>query len=226
MVPPFACLGNSRHIDCVQSALAAVLFGRRIGVSTPPFRRRGIHDCHNRSGVTHDGSCRRYFPFDGLRFSRFADRTNCDQPNFSRKVGSTTSLSCLSFKFDNPIVLCWSKHRYPMVTRTVRGLISMAPNLDWEFTRRINNFNASTIRTLHFAFRILHSAFCLLPSAFFLPHSSFSTPLYGIIPPMQPTIIGVRFTKIGKVYHFDGSAVPDVQVGEHVIVDTSRGRNL
>ena len=43
---------------------------------------------------------------------------------------------------------------------------------------------------------------------------------------MQPTIIGVRFTKIGKVYHFDGSAVPDVQVGDHVIVDTARGKSL
>ena len=43
---------------------------------------------------------------------------------------------------------------------------------------------------------------------------------------MQPQIIGVRFSKIGKVYHFDGSAVRDVQVGEHVIVDTSRGKNL
>jgi cell fate regulator YaaT (PSP1 superfamily) len=43
---------------------------------------------------------------------------------------------------------------------------------------------------------------------------------------MQPTIIGVRFTRIGKVYHFDGSAVPNVQVGEYVIVDTSRGKNL
>jgi cell fate regulator YaaT (PSP1 superfamily) len=43
---------------------------------------------------------------------------------------------------------------------------------------------------------------------------------------MQLSIIGVRFTKIGKVYHFDGSAVPGVQVGDHVIVDSSRGRNL
>ncbi|RIK25706.1 MAG: stage 0 sporulation protein [Anaerolineae bacterium] len=49
---------------------------------------------------------------------------------------------------------------------------------------------------------------------------------YGIITLMQPNIIGVRFSKIGKIYHFDGSAVPDVQVGEHVIVDTSRGKNL
>lgn len=43
---------------------------------------------------------------------------------------------------------------------------------------------------------------------------------------MQPTIIGVRFTRIGKVYHFDSASVPDVGVGEHVIVDTSRGRHL
>jgi hypothetical protein len=49
---------------------------------------------------------------------------------------------------------------------------------------------------------------------------------YGIISFMQPTIIGVRFTRIVKVYHFDSSAMPDVGVGEHVIVDTSRGKHL
>ena len=43
---------------------------------------------------------------------------------------------------------------------------------------------------------------------------------------MQPNIIGVRFTKVGKIYHFDSSAIPDVNVGEHVIVDTARGRHL
>ena len=43
---------------------------------------------------------------------------------------------------------------------------------------------------------------------------------------MQPTIIGVRFTKIGKIYHFNSNAVQDVTVGEHVIVDTSRGKHL
>ncbi len=43
---------------------------------------------------------------------------------------------------------------------------------------------------------------------------------------MNPNIIGVRFTKIGKVYHFNSNAVPDVNVGEHVIVDTSRGKHL
>lgn len=43
---------------------------------------------------------------------------------------------------------------------------------------------------------------------------------------MQTTIIGVRFTKIGKIYHFDSTTLPDVAVGEHVIVDTARGRHL
>lgn len=49
---------------------------------------------------------------------------------------------------------------------------------------------------------------------------------YGIIAPMQTNIIGVRFTKIGKIYHFDSSTLPDVKKGEHVIVDTARGRHL
>ncbi|HUI88153.1 MAG TPA: regulatory iron-sulfur-containing complex subunit RicT [Anaerolineales bacterium] len=43
---------------------------------------------------------------------------------------------------------------------------------------------------------------------------------------MQTNIIGVRFNKIGKIYHFDSSALPDVQAGEHVIVDTTRGKHL
>ncbi len=43
---------------------------------------------------------------------------------------------------------------------------------------------------------------------------------------MQPNIIGVRFTKIGKIYHFDSSALPDVRAGERVIVDTMRGKHL
>jgi cell fate regulator YaaT (PSP1 superfamily) len=43
---------------------------------------------------------------------------------------------------------------------------------------------------------------------------------------MQPTIIGIRFTKIGKIYHFDSSRLPDVRKGERVIVDTSRGKHL
>jgi cell fate regulator YaaT (PSP1 superfamily) len=43
---------------------------------------------------------------------------------------------------------------------------------------------------------------------------------------MQTSIIGVRFTKIGKVYHFDASSLGQIQTGEHVVVDTARGRHL
>ncbi len=43
---------------------------------------------------------------------------------------------------------------------------------------------------------------------------------------MQPNIIGVRFTKIGKIYHFDSAPLPDIKPGEYVIVDTARGKHL
>jgi cell fate regulator YaaT (PSP1 superfamily) len=43
---------------------------------------------------------------------------------------------------------------------------------------------------------------------------------------MENNIIGVRFTKIGKIYHFDSATLPDIKKGEHVIVDTIRGKHL
>jgi cell fate regulator YaaT (PSP1 superfamily) len=43
---------------------------------------------------------------------------------------------------------------------------------------------------------------------------------------MQPFIVGVRFSQIGKAYHFDASSTPQIKVGDHVIVETSRGRQL
>jgi len=43
---------------------------------------------------------------------------------------------------------------------------------------------------------------------------------------MQPLIIGVRFAQIGKAYHFDATSIPQIKVGDHVIVETSRGRQL
>lgn len=43
---------------------------------------------------------------------------------------------------------------------------------------------------------------------------------------MQTSIIGVRFNKIGKIYHFDAGSLGDLQKGEHVVVDTARGRHL
>ena len=43
---------------------------------------------------------------------------------------------------------------------------------------------------------------------------------------MTKQIVGVRFQKSGKIYHFDASNHPDVQAGDYVIVETSRGTQL
>lgn len=42
----------------------------------------------------------------------------------------------------------------------------------------------------------------------------------------NPFIVGVRFQKTGKVYHFDASAAPDLQIGDFAVVETSRGQHL
>lgn len=39
-------------------------------------------------------------------------------------------------------------------------------------------------------------------------------------------VAGVRFQKIGKLYHFDNGRFPDLQVGDFVIVETLRGRQM
>lgn len=43
---------------------------------------------------------------------------------------------------------------------------------------------------------------------------------------MAPYIVGIRFQKVGKIYHFNASKSPDLKIGDFVIVDTSRGRQL
>jgi len=43
---------------------------------------------------------------------------------------------------------------------------------------------------------------------------------------MPPLIVGLRFQKTGKVYHFDSGSQADLQVGDFAVVDTSRGRQL
>jgi cell fate regulator YaaT (PSP1 superfamily) len=43
---------------------------------------------------------------------------------------------------------------------------------------------------------------------------------------MDSNVVGIRFQKVGKVYYFDGSSCPDLQMGDYVIVETSRGRQL
>lgn len=39
-------------------------------------------------------------------------------------------------------------------------------------------------------------------------------------------VAGVRFQKIGKLYHFDFSQFPELKVGDYVIVETLRGRQM
>jgi cell fate regulator YaaT (PSP1 superfamily) len=39
-------------------------------------------------------------------------------------------------------------------------------------------------------------------------------------------VVGLRFQPIGKVYHFDASNFRDVQLGDYVVVETSRGIQL
>jgi cell fate regulator YaaT (PSP1 superfamily) len=39
-------------------------------------------------------------------------------------------------------------------------------------------------------------------------------------------VVAIRFQDLGKLYHFDGSAIDDLRQGDYVIVDTSRGREL
>jgi len=39
-------------------------------------------------------------------------------------------------------------------------------------------------------------------------------------------VVGVRFQKLGKLYHFDSSTIPDLRVGDYAVVSTSRGREL
>ena len=39
-------------------------------------------------------------------------------------------------------------------------------------------------------------------------------------------VAGVRFQKIGKLYHFDYSGYPELKSGDYVIVDTRRGRQM
>jgi cell fate regulator YaaT (PSP1 superfamily) len=43
---------------------------------------------------------------------------------------------------------------------------------------------------------------------------------------MQPFVVGVRFAEIGKAYHFDATSIPQIKVGDRVIVETSRGKQL
>lgn len=42
----------------------------------------------------------------------------------------------------------------------------------------------------------------------------------------QQQVVGVRFTKVGKLYHFLFDNYPDIQTGDYIIVETVRGRQM
>lgn len=45
-------------------------------------------------------------------------------------------------------------------------------------------------------------------------------------PKTEPSVVGVRFSKVGKIYHFLASNEMDIKVGDQVVVETSRGWQL
>jgi len=45
-------------------------------------------------------------------------------------------------------------------------------------------------------------------------------------PVVEQRIVGLRFQPIGKLYHFDATSFREVQPGDYVVVETSRGTQL
>jgi cell fate regulator YaaT (PSP1 superfamily) len=43
---------------------------------------------------------------------------------------------------------------------------------------------------------------------------------------MQSKIVAIRFSPVGKLYHFDASAIEEIKGGDFVVVETSRGWQL
>lgn len=39
-------------------------------------------------------------------------------------------------------------------------------------------------------------------------------------------LVGLRFSKVGKIYHFDATNLPDLKTGDRVVVETARGWQL
>jgi cell fate regulator YaaT (PSP1 superfamily) len=42
----------------------------------------------------------------------------------------------------------------------------------------------------------------------------------------KPTVVSLRFQKVGKVYHFDARKFKDLRAGDFAVVETSRGKQL
>jgi cell fate regulator YaaT (PSP1 superfamily) len=42
----------------------------------------------------------------------------------------------------------------------------------------------------------------------------------------DPIVVGIRFQKVGKIYHFDAREFGDLRAGDYAVVETSRGKQL
>lgn len=42
----------------------------------------------------------------------------------------------------------------------------------------------------------------------------------------MPPIVGLRFRRVGRIYHYDAAPVPDLAVGEFAVVETQRGLQI
>jgi cell fate regulator YaaT (PSP1 superfamily) len=45
-------------------------------------------------------------------------------------------------------------------------------------------------------------------------------------PTREPVVVGVRFSSVGKIYHFDATRFSSLHAGDWVVVTTSRGRQI
>ncbi len=42
----------------------------------------------------------------------------------------------------------------------------------------------------------------------------------------MPPVVGIRFRRVGRIYHYDAAPCPDLQVGEFALVETQRGLQI
>lgn len=64
------------------------------------------------------------------------------------------------------------------------------------------------------------------PSMFDLPEWTGVYPPEEQPPQAKPRLVGVRFQRVGKVYHYSAEGFDDLKVGDWVIVDTARGKQM
>ncbi|MDW8350606.1 MAG: regulatory iron-sulfur-containing complex subunit RicT [Anaerolineae bacterium] len=64
------------------------------------------------------------------------------------------------------------------------------------------------------------------PSMFDLPEWTGLYPPEEKPPEPKPRLVGVRFQRVGKIYHYSAEGFDDLKVGDWVIVDTARGKQM